>query len=353
MSGMIRFIDLFAGIGGFRIGMENNDLKCVFSSEIDTYCRNTYLTNFGELPSGDITQINERFIPEHEILCAGFPCQPFSVSGNKLGFEDTRGTLFFDILRIAQSKKPRVIFLENVKHLVHHDKGRTLKTIINKLESLGYTVNWEVLNAKDFGVPQNRERIIIIGNIDGLKFDFSRVRRHKEVFLKDFLDPKGDFEYLSDDEYTLIENPKKQKSGLIFVGYRNKKIRRVGVRPNTKHLSRVHKQPNRIYSVEGVHPTLPAQETSGRFWVLHEEKVRKLTISECYRIMGFPENYIKVGPLSEQYKQIGNSICVPMVEEIGKQIVEQFFKEDERCLPRENYSKPSISKQSQLLVAAK
>lgn len=323
---VVKFIDLFCGIGGIRMGMETQKFQCVFSSDINIECQKTYNENFGELPQGDIMEIDENTIPNHDILCAGFPCQPFSISGKQKGFEDTRGTLFFEICRIINAKKPPVVFLENVKHLVHHDKGKTLSTIIDKLTELGYDVSWKVLNGADFGVAQNRERIIIIGSRLG-KFNFDKIRTVPRKMLYEFLDVDGDFEFLQPSEYTLIDNPKQQpSSGLIFVGYRNKSIRKVGVRPGTEHLSRVHKQPNRIYSASGIHPTLPSQETSGRFFILtNDNRVRKLTLNECWRIMGFPENYKKISPIGEQYKQLGNSVCVPMIEAVAKEINSQFF----------------------------
>lgn len=325
---MTTFIDLFCGIGGIRIGMESQGFECVMSCDINVECQKTYKANFNEWPLGDITKISEKDVPDHDILCAGFPCQPFSISGKKKGFEDTRGTLFFDICRIIKEKKPEVVFLENVKHLVHHDHGNTLNVILNKLESLGYKTSWKILNASDFGVPQNRERIIIIGSKKN-KFDFSKLHTVPKVRILDFLDKKGDFEYLNPEEYTLLSEVKQQpSSGLIFAGYRNKSIRKVGVRPGTEHLSRVHKQPNRIYSVYGVHPTLPSQETSGRYFILTEDnRVRKLTLNECWTIMGFPKSYKKVSSAGEQYKQLGNSVCVPMIIEIAKEIKNQFFKE--------------------------
>jgi len=328
MMNPIYFIDLFCGIGGIRLGMETQGFECIFSCDINTECQRTYNINFGEMPYGDITQIDKKSIPNHHILCAGFPCQPFSISGKQKGFEDTRGTLFFDICRIIDEKKPPVVFLENVKHLVHHNNGKTLQTILDKLEILGYTVSWRVLNGADFGVPQNRERIIIIGSLLG-KFDFDKIKLIPRGRLLESLDneTEGIFEYLSPTEYTLIENPKQQPgSGLIFAGYRNKSIRKVGVRPGTEHLSRVHKQPNRIYSALGIHPTLPSQESSGRFFILTpDNRVRKLTISECWRIMGFPETYIKVSSIGEQYKQLGNSVCVPMIKAVAREIKKQFF----------------------------
>ncbi|MBE9129125.1 MULTISPECIES: DNA cytosine methyltransferase [unclassified Coleofasciculus] len=324
----LNFIELFAGIGGFRIAFERRGYECVYSCEIDPKCQEVYFNNFAEKPADDITKIDIDSIPDFDVLTAGFPCQPFSICGKRKGFQDTRGTLFFRVCEIVSAKNPPVILLENVKHLMHLDKGRTLKTILYSLEDLGYIVNCQVLNSKDFGVPQNRERVIIIGT-KKKKFNFKRLKLKSPIpKLKNFLCKFGDFEYLDPDSYTLIDEPKQQQSGLIFVGYRNNKtIWKKGVRPNTHHLSRVHHQPNRIYSVEGIHPTIPSQETSGRFFIYipKENAVRKLTIKECYRIMGFPEDFKIHGNLGESYKQVGNSVCIPMITEIAHQLKEQIF----------------------------
>lgn len=318
------FIDLFAGIGGMRLGFTAAGFDCVFSSEIDESCRQTYFTNFKDMPHGDIRKIKETDIPNFNVLCAGFPCQPFSISGKQKGFEDTRGTLFFEILRIAEAKNPDIIFLENVKHLVNHQRGQTLKTILSCLENLGYCTTWQILNAADFGVPQNRERIIIIGS-KHKEFNFNALKKESRIPLKNTLTQAGEFEFLQENEYTLIENPKTQKSGLIFVGYRNKSIRKTGVKTHTEHLSRVHRQPNRIYSAEGLHPTLTSQETSGRFFILDNDRVRKLIIDECFSLMGFPDNFIKVNPKTKLYQQIGNSVCVPMIHRLAKEIITQIM----------------------------
>jgi len=320
----IKFIDLFAGIGGIRLGFEKAGAECVFSSEIDSECQKTYYLNFKEWPYGDITKIDETEVPAHNILTAGFPCQPFSICGLQRGFEDVRGTLFFDILRIIKKKKPDVVFLENVKHLRHHDAGRTLQVILKQLQVLGYKTNWKVLNAKDFGTAQNRERIIIVASKKKV-FDFSKIEKQEPVLVKDILRENGNFEYLDPSEYTLIDNPKTQESGLIFAGYRNKSIRKNGVRANTINLSRVHKQPNRIYSSDGTHPTIPSQETAGRFFILHKGRVRKLTIDECFLLMGFPDKFKKYSKNGKLYQQIGNSVCVPMMERLAYEITNQLF----------------------------
>ncbi len=320
----LKFIDICAGIGGFHLALSSIGAECVFASDINADCQKTYFTNFNMNVFGDINTINPVNIPNHDILCAGFPCQPFSVSGKQKGFDDDRGNLIFTIFNIIKIKKPSVIFLENVKQLKYHNKGETLLTIISELEKLDYKVSWSILNAKDFGVPQNRERIIIIAT-KTKRFVFDNLNMNSNVILEDILDPDGNFEYLNPSEYTIIENQKKQESGLIFAGYRNKDIRKNGVRPNTEHLSRVHKQPNRIYSAKGVHPTIPSQETSGRFFIYHNNKVRRLTINECFKLMGFPNNFQKVSSNSKLYNQIGNSVCVPMITEIAMQIKNQFF----------------------------
>lgn len=320
------FIDLFAGIGGFRFALEELNGECVFSSEIDEECAKTYAVNFGEYPKGDITKIDPKSIPDHDILCGGFPCQPFSISGKMRGFDDTRGTLFFNILEIVKIKNPKVVFLENVKHLKDHNGKKTLKTIIKHLEELGYKTEWHLFNAKDFGLAQNRERLIIIGNKDK-RFDFSKIIKIEPKTIKDILEAEAEFEYLKPAEYTILSKDKwkKQLSGLIFCGYRNKSIRVNGTRPNTEHLSRVHKQPNRIYFIDGTHPTIPSQETSGRFWIYDGKKVRKLTLNECFRLQGFPDTFQKMSSVGSCYNQIGNAVAVPMIKGVGKQIIKQLF----------------------------
>ena len=342
----LRFIDLFAGIGGFRLGFTQAGYQCVFSCEIDSNCQAVYKNNFGETPFADITEINVKSLPDFEVLTAGFPCQPFSICGKRKGFEDTRGTLFFHICRIIETKQPTIAVLENVKYLIYHDGGKTLAIILESLEELGYYVSYALLNSKDFGVPQHRERLVIVASKKQV-FNFKKLPTFRPIpQLKEFLCNENKFEYLSDDEYTLIDNPKNQQSGLIFVGYRtNKSIWKKGVRPNTEHLSRVHHQPNRIYSVEGIHPTIPSQETSGRFFIYipSEDKVRKLTINECYKIMGFPKDFKSSDVLGNSYKQIGNSVCVPMIYQIALEIKKEFSQPVSKSPQINIYSSKQLS----------
>jgi len=322
---MFKFIDLFAGIGGFRLALENLGGKCVFSAEINPHACEMYEANYGDNPQNDITKLNPKDIPDFDILCAGFPCQAFSIAGKQKGFEEARGTLFFDICRILSEKKPKIVFLENVKHLKNHNGGETLKVILGLLENLGYQVCYKVLNAKNFGVPQNRERIIIVASLDKM-FNFDLIKNNKKaVSINDILEQNNDF--INIDSYTLLKEVTKQKeSGLIFSGYLNKTTRK-GVRENTLHLSRVHRQPNRIYSSKGTHPTLSSQESAGRYYILLDNnQVRNLTILECFKLMGFPNTFKLVGSKNKLYERIGNSVCVPMMQAVGEEIIQQLIK---------------------------
>ncbi|MFA5543990.1 MAG: DNA cytosine methyltransferase, partial [Bacilli bacterium] len=322
-----KFIDLFAGIGGFRLGFEQHGFECVFSSENNKRVQQIYHANFGETPDGDITQISAESIPPFDVLLAGFPCQPFSVAGNRRGFEDTRGTLFFEIVRIVTHHRPKVIVLENVKNFKNHDKGNTFNTVITTLNDLGYQTSWEVFNAKDFGVPQSRERLIIIATLNGTKFDFSKIELKPPVVIKDILEEDSeDIKYLNDEDYTIIDNPKKQLSGIIFAGYKNKSEQFMAKNKDADlTCSGIHSQPHKINSSDGIQPTLMASETAGRYLIYHNGKVRKLTIKECFRMMGFPDDFKRVGSKAQLYASIGNSIVVPMVSAIAKQVKTQLL----------------------------
>jgi len=320
-----RFVDLFSGIGGMRLAAEASNGQCVFSSEINKAAALTYERNFGDKPHGDITAIDPQVIPDHDLLLGGFPCQPFSISGHRKGFEDTRGTLFFHILNIARIKKPNCLILENVKHFKNHDGGRTLKVVIDALAELGYHVTVDVLNANRFGLPQSRYRTIIVASKLG-KFDFSNLKTTDIVSMQKVLEADGDFTFLGRHEFILLDEKlikTQKKTGLQFVGYRKRELRKAGIRPGTEHLSRVHKQPNRIYSALGTHPTISASESSGRYWILHNEQVRKLTMRECYRLQGFPESFEFHRSPVAAYRQIGNSVPVPMIAEVIRSAITQ------------------------------
>lgn len=307
----LKAIDLFAGIGGIRLGFQEafgKNIEFVFSSEIDKYAKQTYYANFGEVPYGDITKIDEKDIPPHDIILAGFPCQAFSIAGKRLGFEDTRGTLFFDVARIAAYHKPKLIFLENVKGFLNHDKGNTFKVVKQTLEDLGYKVYSKVLNAKDFGVPQNRERIYIVAFLDNVDFDFPN-NLNKNVSIHDM------FEIKIDDKYYYNNKPLFEK---IKDDVANKdsiyQWRRKYVRENKS----------------GVCPTLTANMGTGghNVPIIKDNRgIRKLTPKECLNFQGFPRNF-KLPNLADGqlYKQAGNSVVVEVIKEIAKSINCSFLK---------------------------
>lgn len=267
-----KFIDLFAGIGGIRLGFEDVGGQCVFSSEWDKYAQKTYEANFGEIPHGDITKITPSEIPQFDILLAGFPCQPFSQAGLKKGFEDTRGTLFFDIAKIIDYHKPNVVFLENVKNLAGHDQGRTLKVIIQTLQDLDYKVFHKILNAKDFGLPQNRARIYIICFKENIDFEFP-----DPIPLKFTMTDVFNNKCNRDIGYTL----------------------RVGGKG-----SGINDRRNwDAYLVDG--------------------KVRIITHEEGKRMMGFPDDFVFPVTKTQALKQLGNSVAVPVIKALAKKIIER------------------------------
>lgn len=298
------FIDLFAGIGGIRTGFEKvfkDNSNFVFSSEIDKYAQISYEVNFGEKPFGDITQINEEEIKNHDIILAGFPCQAFSIAGLRKGFEDTRGTLFFDVARIAQYHKPKVIFLENVKGFVNHDKGNTFKVVRETLEDMGYTVFFKVLNAKDFGVPQNRERIYIVAFLkNNIDFSFPEPTR-KEIKVGDIL------ENIVDSKYTISDK--------LWAGHQRRKEE--------------HKQKGNgfgycLFNHESKYTsTISARYYKDGSEILIEQKnmnPRKLTPREAARLQGYDDNFKIAVSDTQAYKQFGNSVAVPVIEAIAKEI---------------------------------
>lgn len=293
----IRFIDLFCGIGGFRVGMEQacreNDVipDCVFSSDIDPYCQDSYESNFGDRPFGDITKVNENEVPDHDILFAGFPCQPFSIIGSKRGFNDIRGTLFFDIARILKAKMPKAFVLENVKQLVGHDKGQTLKVIIQTLEDLGYSVRYSVLNALDYGLPHKRERVIIVGHREPILFSFpSPIKPYKP--LAEILEKNIDQKHFASD---LIKEKRKNK---------HKSAYRISIWHENKS--------GNICS----YPYSCALRAGASYNYLLVNGERRLTPREMFRLQGFPDNYKISVTDSQARKQAGNAVPVNMVKAV-------------------------------------
>ncbi len=307
----LKFIDLFAGIGGFRIALENQGAKCVFTSEWDKEAQKTYYENFGEIPQGDITKINEKDIPKHDIICGGFPCQAFSISGKQQGFKDVRGTLFFDIARIAKHHQPKVLFLENVKNLTKHYHGNTLKVILRILDEIGYDAFYQVLVASHYGVPQARERIYIVAFRKdlGVNYFYFPKPTYKKIYVKDILE---------DDKITAEH--------II-----NRKDIKFWERDQTPQLKPIQigqinngGQGERIYSVNGHAITLSAYGggaagKTGAYLV--NGKIRRLSPRECARVQGYPEWFKIPVSKSQAYKQFGNSISVPVVESIYLQIL--------------------------------
>lgn len=335
-----RFIDLFAGIGGIRLPFQQLGGKCVFSSEWDKFAQRTYAANYGEVPSGDITRIAASDIPDHDILMGGFPCQTFSQAGLKKGFEDTRGTMFFEIQRILGEKRPKVFLLENVKQLRGHDKGRTLQTILNILtgesdlslddvpmsedarEALGnklnYWVDYKVLRAADFGIPQNRERIFIIGfdkNYFGENVDFNKIFNWPEptnqpTKVGDILESQDLLDTL-EDKYTISDK--------LWAGH---------LRRKAEHATKGNGFGYSLFNRESAYTnTISARYYKDGSEVLIDQShlgknPRKLTPRECARLQGFPDDFIVDAVSQGQiYKQFGNSVCVKVIQAVAKQIV--------------------------------
>lgn len=320
MINELKFIDLFAGIGGFRIALEHIGCKCIFSSEIDKFARKTYQDNFGDIPEGDITKINEVNIPKHDILCAGFPCQAFSISGKQGGFNDIRGTMFFEIVRIVRFHKPKIIFLENVANLKKHDDGNTIKMMANILEKIGYKVFYKILNASEFGVPQSRKRIYFVCFISNLginDFVFPQGNNQK-IFLEDILLPTEQVK-----KYILnLENKKVVLKNDIY---------RIKNQTRPIRIGTINKggQGDRIYSPKGHAITLSAYgggtgSKTGAYLI--DGVVRKLAPEECKRVQGFPEGY-KISVSDQQaWKQFGNSVAVPVLIAITENIKDVYNK---------------------------
>jgi DNA (cytosine-5)-methyltransferase 1 len=325
---ILTFIDLFAGIGGIRLAFENagaGSVKCVFSSEWDNKAQETYEANFGEKPVGDITKINAEDIPDHDILLAGFPCQPFSIAGvtkhkalgNEHGFKHaTQGTLFFDIARIIEQKRPKAFLLENVKNLKSHDKGKTFKVIMDTLENeLGYTIYTRVIDARTM-VPQHRERIYIVGFREPTVFEFPELP-NTGLKVKDVLEKSVD------SKYTLTDNLWKYLQDYA-----------------AKHKAKGNGFGYGIADPNGVTRTLSARYYKDGAEILIAQKgknPRRLTPRECARIMGYPESFKIVCSDTRAYKQFGNSVAVPVVQQVAIKMLESLRNPKEEVHKVSNY----------------
>lgn len=344
-NSQFNFIDLFAGIGGFHLAMHSIGGKCVFASEIDKYARQTYQSNFIDISpelfcngyfNNDINDPNLNYskIPDFDILCAGFPCQPFSYAGKNEGFKDeTRGTLFFSILSILETKKPKAFLLENVKGLKSHNDGKTLKTIIECLENLGYNVHWKILDSLNFGLPQKRERWYCVGFLDNVDFEFP-VETKEIVTLSKIVD-------LTNNDPSL-KLPKQEISRIEY-HFANSSIQNRVQHDNSRYAPNTKKGKHGVFSFQkpdgslrfhigdvaktqiqeafyccanSYAPTIILNRVP-KMWDLK----RKLSVLECKRLQGFPDNFIFPISDNQAYRQLGNSIALPVVKEITKQII--------------------------------
>lgn len=305
----LKFIDLFAGIGGMRLAFEDNQTECVFSSEWDKFAQQTYYENFGEVPAGDITKIKESEIPEHDILLAGFPCQPFSKIGKREGFRNaTQGTLFFDIARILDYHKPRAFLLENVTGILTIDSGRTIETMLNILDEIGYNVEYKVLNAADFQLPQNRRRVYFVGFLKELDIDFTFPKGNKDIKV-----PISDILEEGVEGYSISKHLQesylfKKDDGKPQVVDKNS-----NVQANTLVAS-YHK----------------IQRITGTFVKDGETGLRLLTKNECLQLQGFPLDFKIPVSRTQMYRQLGNAVPVPVVKEIADNM-KKVLKGNETC----------------------
>ena len=351
----MKVVSLFSGIGGFELGIKNSQLEAevVFSSEIDKYATASYLSNFhNNNLKGDITKISEKDIPNHDLLVAGFPCQAFSIAGKQEGFNDTRGTLFFDVTRILKEKKPKYFLLENVKNLVVHDGGKTFKTIIKALNQIGYTVDFTKINSVEAGLPQNRERTYIVGIFNGKTSEKNTDKRNKKIdTLKLTFDYKG-FDFFNSLSF---KNPQKHIKD-ILEDNKNEKylitndsvvefLKKNDFKEDGNFVDKIVKlfdlprnvwndleRQRRVYSTYGISPTILARTDTTKVY-LHdgnESYIRKFTPRENFRLQGFDDEFIdnilNAVSMTQQYKQSGNAVSPPVVTGIINHLIN--FMED-------------------------
>jgi len=307
MQRPIRFIDLFCGIGGFRIGFEKAaqnigfQTNCVFSSDIDVPCQKSYFANFGQLPEGDIKDVVAKEIPDYDVLLAGFPCQSFSIIGKMKGFSDARGELFFDIVEILKATQPKAFILENVKQLAGHNKGQTIKIITKNLKEVGYNVDYKVLNALDFGLPQKRERVFIVGWKTNSKYAFPEPLNYYEP-LSNILEKKVDEKHYASD---YIKEKRKAKHKSAY-------------KPGIWH-------ENKAGNISS-YPFSCALRAGASYNYLLVDGMRRLTPREMFRLQGFPDSYKIMVSDTQARKQAGNSVPVNVVEAVSSNLLELCFK---------------------------
>lgn len=338
----LKGIDLFCGIGGFRLAMENNKVKCVFSSDIDSFAQQTYFENFNELPTGDITKVKAAEIPSFDILTAGFPCQPFSYAGRNEGFEDkTRGTLFYDICKILRFHKPKMFLLENVKGLKSHKGGETLKIILTTLKKIGYSIHWKILNSYHFGLPQYRERWYCVGFLEEIPFEFPEGNDNKPT-LKDIIDVKNNDPKLKLSQFELerIKYHFKNAKETVRVQHDNSKYK-----PNTKkgkhgvfsfqkadgslrfHIGDFAKTQiqEAFYSCLDTYSSTIIANRVPKLWDIE----RKLSVKEATLLQGFPDDFKFPVSDAQAYKQLGNSVSVPVIDAIIQNML-YFYRSAEK-----------------------
>lgn len=302
----LKFIDLFSGIGGMRLGFEDDLTECVFSSEWDKYAQKTYESNFGDIPAGDITKINVKDIPKHDILLGGFPCQPFSNIGKREGFKhETQGNLFFEIMRILKYHQPPMLLLENVPGLLTNDNGRTFDIVKEELYKANYDIFYDVLDAQNFGLPQVRKRIYIVGF-------------HKGLGIKNFSFPQGDYNKKNICDY-LEKDPK---------GYSiSKKLQSSYLFKKDDGKPQIIDENSKIQVKTLVSTYHKIQRLTGTFVRGGETGLRLLSELECKRIMGFPEDFLIPVSRTQMYRQFGNSVAVPVIKEVADSMKEEYYKQ--------------------------
>lgn len=358
MNKKIKIASLFSGVGGFEEGLKlaKIDFEVVFASEIDRFAQNSYSSNFEtDNLYGDITKINEKSIPDHDLLLAGFPCQSFSIAGKRKGFEDARGTLFYDVARILNEKKPKLFLLENVKNLISHDSSRTIKQMLKILNDLNYTVDFTIINSVESGVPQNRERTYICGiynfendkylpdsrnlkinklkeklnksNFNSFNFFNSLNFDCKQIYIEDIIDKSVDTKYY-------LDNPKLNEyinNYNIDYGIENEK-RIIKILDIPREIHNDLERQRRVYSIKGISPTILARSDSAKIMVMKdgEYKIRKMTPDENFSIQGFDKKFIKNIRKSgisdtQMYKQSGNAVSPPVIAGIVEKLIEEYM----------------------------